>query len=123
MGDDRGRVTPQEHPAGQGVAGAGDDKPAVRAKAGDEVISHWRDDAGINRRKREPGCSAGIGDGDPAVNDVLSEPRTNLRGIKVLTYQRNNAFAHTGKSGRHPRQPSATLASAVLHTPPADPPG
>ena len=57
MSDGRVRVTLQVHPASEGIADTSDDKPAaVRAKAGDEVISHRRDDAGINRREREPGC-------------------------------------------------------------------
>ncbi len=97
MSDDRVRVTLQVHPASKDIADTSDDKPAaVRAKAGDEVISHRRDDAGINRREREPGCPSGITDRDPAGNYVLPEPRTNLRGIKVLAHHRNNALTHTG---------------------------
>lgn len=91
------------HPASQGAADASDDKSAaVRAKACDEVISHRSDDAGINRRKREPGCSSGISDRDPAVNDVLSEPCANLRRIDILTHQRNDALTHAASlTGPH----------------------
>ena len=111
MGDDRVRVPLQVHPASHDIASTSDDKPAaVRVKAGDEVVGYRCDDAGINRRKREPGCSSGVTDRDPAVNDVLPEPCTNLRRIEVLTHHRNNALAHTPKSGRRPRRPSATLA-------------
>ena len=111
MSDGRVRVTLQVHPASEGIADTSDDKPAaVRAKAGDEVISHRRDDAGINRREREPGCPSGITDADLAGNDVLPEPCAYLRGIEVLIHHRNNALAHTGKSDM--RWPSATLAHA-----------
>ena len=96
MTDGRAGATLQVHPASQGVAGMSDDKPAVTAKAGDEVISYWCDDAGINRRKRKAGCPSGITDRDPAIKDVPSEPRTNLRRIEVLAHRWNNAFAHHG---------------------------
>ena len=97
MSDGRVKATPQVHPASQGIAGTSDDKPAaVRAKAGDEVIGRRRDDAVVNRRKRESRCPSGITDRDPAVNNVLPEPCTNLRRIEALTHHRNNALAHTG---------------------------
>src|SRR6516162_6826329 len=114
MGDGRVRVPLQVYPACHGIASTSDDKPAaVRVKAGDEVVGYRRDDAGINRRKREPGCSSGVTDRDPAVNDVLPEPCTNLRRIEVLIHHRNNALAHAPKSGRRPRRPSVTLAHAA----------
>ena len=96
MNDGRVRVTVQVYPASQGSAGVSDDEPAgLGAKAGDEVISHRRDDAGINRREREPGCPADVTDRDPAVNDVLPEPGPDLRRITALTHHRNNALPHT----------------------------
>ena len=103
MSDDRGTVTLQVHPASQVIAGTSEDKPAaVRVEAVDEVISHRRDDAGINGRKREPGRPSGIADRDPAVNDVMPEPCTDLRRIDALTQCGNNALAHTGSlTGAH----------------------
>jgi hypothetical protein len=96
MSDDPVRVTLQVHPASKDIASMSDDKPAaLSAKTGDEVIGYRRDDAGINGREREPSRPSSITDHDPAGNEVLPKPRTNLAGIEVLAHHRDNALAHT----------------------------
>jgi hypothetical protein len=83
MGDGRVRVPLQVHPASHGIASTSDDKPAaVRVKTGDEVVGYRRDGAGINRRKREPGCSSGVTDRDPASMMSCLSPAPICAGSK-----------------------------------------
>lgn len=94
MPDQRARVTLQVHPAGQDTTSHRDQEPAVRAEAGDELISHRRDNGGIDRQKRKPSRPTGIADGDPAVNQFLSQSRADLPSATTLTQDRKHAFAH-----------------------------
>jgi len=55
MCDEGIRVALQVHPAGQDIAGGSDQEPAVGAEAGDELISHRRDNGGVNGQKWEAG--------------------------------------------------------------------
>ena len=48
------RVALQVHPPGQDIADGSDQEPAVEAEAGDELISHRRDDGGVNRQRAPP---------------------------------------------------------------------
>jgi hypothetical protein len=95
MCDERVRVTVQVHPAGQDVASDSDQKPAIVAEASDELISHRRDDGGIDGQKRETNGPTSIADGDPAVNQFLSQSCADVLRITALVQDRRHSLTHT----------------------------
>jgi primase-polymerase (primpol)-like protein len=100
MCDDGILVVLQVDPASQDIVGDSDQEPAVGAEAGDELISHRRDNGGVNGQKWKTDGPTGIADGDPAVNQFLSEFRADLPGITALTQDRENPLAHTRSLAR-----------------------
>jgi hypothetical protein len=68
MCDDGIRVALQVNPASQDIASDSDQEPAAGAEVGDELISHRRDNGGIDGRKWKANGPARIADGDPAAD-------------------------------------------------------
>ena len=93
-------MTLQVHPAGQGTASDRDQEPAIGAEAGDELISYWRDNGGVNGWKWKTNRPTGIADGDPAVNQFLSQSRADLPRSAALTQDRTHTLAHTRSLAR-----------------------
>jgi hypothetical protein len=95
--DKRIGLTPQVHPAGQGIAGQREQEPAAPgAEAGDELVSHRGDDSLIDGRKRKPSCSSGITDRDPVVDQFLHQPGTDFLQAHSAVHHRNIKLAHPG---------------------------
>jgi hypothetical protein len=97
MSDDRIGLTPQVHPASQGIVGQREQEPAAAgAEAGDELVSDRGDDSLIDRRKRKPGRSSGITDRDPAVDQFPPQPVTDFFRLTALVHHRNIKLTHPG---------------------------
>lgn len=97
MSDDRIGLTPQVHPASQGIVGQREQEPAAAgAEAGDELVSDRGDDSLIDRRKRKPGRSSGITDRDPAVDQFPPQPGTDFFRLTALVHHRNIKLTHPG---------------------------
>jgi len=95
MRDEGIRVTFHVHPACQDITHDSDQEPAVGAQAGDELISHRRDNTGIDGQKGKANRPAGIADADPAGNQFLSQSRTDLPRITALVQDRKNTLTPT----------------------------
>jgi hypothetical protein len=104
MRDEGVRVTLQVHPPSQDTASHRDQEPAVGAEHGDELISHRRDNRGIDGQKRKANRPTGVADVDPAVNEFLSQSRTDLLRTTTLTQNRKHALSHA-RSLTRPRSP------------------
>jgi|HubBroStandDraft_3_1064219.scaffolds.fasta_scaffold169346_1 hypothetical protein len=82
--DERARIALDVHPAGQGIAGPSDEKPAAfRAEASEEPVSDRCDVADIDRKKREPDRPSGVADQDPAVDKLPSQARVTCSGLVI----------------------------------------
>lgn len=79
VSNNRARIAVQVHPADQATAGLGDEEPAaVRAEAGEELVSDRCDVGSADGKKWEPDRPAGVADQDPAVNEFPPQARGDL---------------------------------------------
>jgi hypothetical protein len=88
------RVTLQVRPAGQDTASDRDQQPAVGAETGDQLIGHRRDNGRTDGQNRKANRPTGIADGDPAVNQFLSQSGADLLRTTALTQGREHAAGY-----------------------------
>jgi hypothetical protein len=78
-------VAAEQDPPGEGIVAAGEQYPApLRVEAGGEVVDGGRNLPGVDRRKGESSCAAGVGDRDPAVGELLPDGWVGVVRVREL---------------------------------------
>ncbi|GAA0927303.1 hypothetical protein GCM10009560_29800 [Nonomuraea longicatena] len=68
-------VAVEDGPSGEDAIGPRDEKPTpLRVESVENLVRDGGDVLAADRRKGEPGGAARVGDGDPAVDQLLPEP-------------------------------------------------
>ncbi|WP_411089361.1 hypothetical protein [Streptomyces sp. 061-3] len=106
MSDEPVRIAVEDDPSGEEAVGAGDKESALlRVEAAEELVRDRGDVVLADRRERESRGAAGVGDRDPAVDQLPPEFRGDIARVGYLYQVEGAVVRHEEEDARGVRHP------------------